>query len=178
VKRSSGARRTKEYLVAGRIVRPHGVRGALILEPESDLMGRVGQGTVVFVGDASRQKTVAGLQIHGKRYLLSLKGVTSRESAEELRGLDLLLDAESLAPLPEGTYYRWQITGLRVLLEDDSELGSVVDVIDTGANDVYEIERSDGRKVLIPALSSVVLEIDLEGGILRVRPPAGLLDEG
>ena len=162
--------------MAGRIVRPHGVRGAVVLEPESDLIDRVGPDTTVFLGDGARQRRVASLQPYGKRYLLTLKGVTSREAAEALRGLSLLLDLERQSPLPKGVYYRWQIIGLRVLLEDGTELGPVVDVIRTGANDVYEVERHGGRKVLLPAISSVVREIDVDGGVVRVRLPPGLVD--
>ena len=174
--RTSDARRTKEYLVAGRIIRPHGIRGALVLEAESDLVGRVGPGQAVFLGDAARQERIASLQIHGKRYLLTLKGVATRQAAEALRGLNLLLRGEDIGPLPEGVYYRWEITGLRVLLEDGAELGTVVDVIRTGANDVYEIERGDGRRVLLPAITSVVREIDLDAGVLRAHLPPGLVD--
>jgi len=177
-RRPSGARRTKDYLVAGRIVRPHGVRGALVLEAASDLIGQFKPGQAVFLGDATRTVHIASLQPHGGRYLLYLKGISSREAAEQLRGLPLLLNAEDLEPLPEGVYYRWEIVGLRVLEQDGAELGTVIEVLSTGANDVYEVERGDGRKVLLPAITSVIRQIDLEAGILRVDLPPGLIDEG
>ncbi len=175
---ASGARRTKETLVAGRIVRPHGVKGALVLEAASDLMSQVRPGQAVFVGDASRTEHVVSLQPHSGRYLLYLKGISSREAAEELRGLQLLLNAQDLEPLPEGVYYRWEIVGLRVLVDDGSELGTVAEVLSTGANDVYEVERADGKRVLLPAITSVIRQIDLDAGVLRVQLPPGLIDEG
>ena len=175
-RRPSGARRTNDYLVAGRIVRPHGVRGTLVLEGASDLMGQIKPGQAVFLGDARRREYIASLQPHAGRYLLYLKGISSREAAEELRGLPLLLNAEDLEPLPEGVYYRWEIVGLRVLEEDGAELGTVIEVLSTGANDVYEVERGDGRKVLLPAITSVIRQFDLEAGILRVHLPPGLVE--
>jgi len=147
-----------------------------VLEAGTDLLDRVRPGQAVFLGDAARADRITALQPHGKRYLLTLKGVASVQAAEALRGTNLLLLAGDLEPLPEGVYYRWQIVGLRVLLEDGAELGTVVEVLRTGANDVYEVEQASGRKVLIPAISSVVKEIDLDAGVLRAHMPPGLLE--
>ena len=147
-----------------------------MLEAGTDLLDRVRPGQAVFLGDAARADRITALQPHGKRYLLTLKGVASVQAAEALRGTNLLLLAGDLEPLPEGVYYRWQIVGLRVLLEDGAELGTVVEVLRTGANDVYEVEQASGRKVLIPAISSVVKEIDLDAGVLRAHMPPGLLE--
>jgi len=147
-----------------------------VIEAGADLLDRVRPGQAVFLGDAARADRIAALQPHGKRYLLTLKGVATHQAAEALRGTNLLLLADDLGPLPQGVYYRWQIVGLRILLEDGAELGTVVEVISTGANDVYEVEQGDGRKVLIPAISSVVREIDLEAGVLRATLPPGLVE--
>jgi 16S rRNA processing protein RimM len=171
-----GARQTKGHLVAGLIVRPHGVRGQVIVEPVSDLILRVRPGQIVYLGEQGRQSRVMSLQPHQARYLVSLEGCHSREAAEALRGEVMAAPLEDLGPLPEGTYFRWQIVGLRAVTEDGTELGEVIEVFSTGANDVYEVQQTDGRRVLLPAISSVVKQIDLAGGVLRIHLLPGLID--
>ena len=172
----SSARPAKEHLVAGRIVRPHGVRGQVIVEPLSDLMGRARPGHAVRLGSTGRTLRLLSLQRHQSRYLVALEGVETREAAESLRGQPMEFRAEDLGPLPEGVYFRWQIVGLRAVTEDGSALGEIVEVLGTGANDVYEVRRLDGSRVLLPAISSVVREIDLEHGLVRVHLLPGLID--
>jgi 16S rRNA processing protein RimM len=83
---------------------------------------------------------------------------------------------EDLGPLPEGVYFRWQIIGLRAVTDEGTDLGEIVEVLSTGANDVYEVLQADGKRVLLPAISSVVLEIDLEHELARVHLLPGLID--
>lgn len=173
---NSGARRTTQDLVAGRIVRPHGLRGAVVLEPETDLIARVGPETEIFLGDRKLPATVRRIVAHGRRFLMELEGVDTREEAEGLRDAVVRIRLEAIGGLPPNTYFRWQILGLRALEEDGTELGTIVDVLETGANDVYEVERQDGGRLLLPAIDSVIREIDLEEGILRVRLLPGLED--
>jgi len=86
----------------------------------------------------------------------------------------LLIPMQSAEPLPEGVYYRWQILGLAVVELEGQHLGTVAEILETGANDVY-IVRGDGpRELLLPAIESVILEVDLEQGRLLVRVPEGL----
>lgn len=173
---NSGARRTTQDLVAGRIVRPHGLRGAVVLESETDLLARVGPETKVFLGERKLPATVRRLIPHGRRYLMELEGVDTREKAEDLREAAVRVRLEDIGDLPPNTYFRWQIVGLKAVEEDGTELGTVVEVLETGANDVYEVERAGGGRLLLPAIDSVVREIDLDGGILRVRLLPGLDD--
>ena len=171
-----GARQTKQHVVAGRIVRPHGVRGQVIVDPVPDLIERVRPGQVVYLGEHGRESRVVSLQPHQARYLVSLEGCRTRESAEALRGEVVACPFEDLGPLPEGTFFRWQIVGLRAVTEDGNDLGEVIEVFSTGANDVYEVQQADGRRVLLPAISSVVREVDLDGGLIRIHLLPGLID--
>jgi 16S rRNA processing protein RimM len=163
--------------VAGRIVRPHGVRGEVVVEAESDVIGQVRPGQKVYLGVDRRPTRVTAVRPQQDRLLLSLEGCHSRPAAEELRGEEVRLRIDQVR-LPEGVYFRWQLIGLRVLTEDGQPLGELVDVLGTGANDVYEIRLDDGRRVLVPAIDSVVREIDLPGGTIRVHLLPGLLGEG
>jgi 16S rRNA processing protein RimM len=171
-----GARQAKHHLVAGRIVRPHGVRGQVVVDPISGVIERVRPGMIARLAPSGRTARVASLQPHQGRHLLALEGFESRTAAENLRGEALEFQPDDIGPLPEGVYFRWQIVGLRAVTDDGADLGEVVEVLETGANDVYEIRRSDGRTFLIPAISSVVREIDLDGGTVRVHLLPGLVD--
>ena len=172
----AGARQTKQHLVAGRIVRPHGVRGQVIVDPLSDLIERVRPGQAVRLGEAGQKARILSLQPHQARYLVSLEGVETRAAAESLRGQVIECPLADLGPLPDGVYFRWQIVGLRAVTEEGAELGEVVEVFSTGANDVYEVRQADGRRVLLPAITSVVREIDLEHGLVRIHLLPGLID--
>ncbi len=164
---SEDARHTKQDLVAGRIVRPHGVRGELVVEPESEVLDQVRPGMLLYLGQARSPRRVTAIRPHQARFLFSFEGCSSRPEAEAMRGLELYLPLDQVS-LPEGVYFRWQLIGLRVRTEDGRLLGELVEVIGTGANDVYEVRLDDGRSVLLPA-------IELGGAIDR---PGGGGDPG
>lgn len=163
--------------MAGRIVRPHGVRGEVVVDPESDVIDQLRPGQTVFLGDDLQEIRLTAVRPHQRRYLVSLEGYGSRPAAESLRGQAVQLRHDQVR-LPDGVYFRWQLIGLRVVTEDGEALGELVEVLGTGANDVYEVLLADGRRVLLPAIDSVVLSIDLEAGAIRVRLLPGLLDDG
>jgi 16S rRNA processing protein RimM len=173
---NQSARRTREHLVAGRIVRPHGVRGQVVVEPTSELIERLQPGQALRLQGSGRTTRLVSLQPHQTRYLATLEGYSTREAAETLRGETIECPIEDIGPLPDGVYFRWEIIGLRAVTDDGAELGEIVDVFSTGANDVYEVLRADGTRVLLPAISSVVLGIDLEGGQARIHLLPGLID--
>jgi 16S rRNA processing protein RimM len=111
---------------------------------------------------------------HTRKIFLELDGVDSREAAELMRGQEIALPLEDVPPLPQDTYYRWQIIGLRVLSEDGEELGTISEILETGANDVYIVRDPAGQELLLPAIESVILEVDLEAGVVRVHLIPGL----
>jgi 16S rRNA processing protein RimM len=111
----------------------------------------------------------------GEFALLMLTGVSDRESAESLRGLTVYADQDEALPLEEGEYYQFQIKGLSVRTQDGQDLGSVTEVLETGANDVYVVVGSAGE-LLLPAIRDVILGIDLAAGTMTVRVPEGLAD--
>jgi len=170
----SGARPPGETLAVGRIVRPHGVRGGLLLEPYSELVTAVGAGTRVFLGESQRAATVAGLRPHGDRYLLELEGCASREEAEALRSAEVRVAAEQVEALPPGTYFHWQILGLTVLTDQGQVLGQVTEILSTGANDVYVVQGE--REILLPATAEVVQQVDPAGGRMIVHLLPGMAD--
>jgi 16S rRNA processing protein RimM len=167
------------YLVVGWVLRPHGVRGDLRVKIITDYPERLGQHTCFYLAsldspEAARRYPVEKLRQHGGALLLKLSGCDDRNTADELRGMLVQIPVEDAVPLEEGEYYHFQLIGVRVQTESDEWLGQVVEVIETGANDVYVVRGPLGE-VLLPAVDDVVLELDLEAKRMVVRLLPGLL---
>lgn len=182
----SGRARTPEpcYLAVGRVLRPHGIRGELRVAIITDYPERLGQHACFYLAspdspEAVRCYPVEKLRRHRKVLLLKLGGCDDRNDADELRGMLVQIPLEKAVPLGEGEYYHFQLIGVRVETEDGEWLGQVVEVLETGANDVYVVRGPQGE-VLLPAVGDVVLELDLELKRMVVHLLSGLLaeDEG
>lgn len=168
------ARQPGQYLVAGRVIRPHGVRGDILVEGAPELMASLMPGRTIYVGEQRAPMEVVALRPHQNRYLVTLDGLSGRDSAESLRGAELqilMADADELA---SGSYYHWQILGMKVVSDKGELLGSVTRIIETGANDVYVVSGEAEKDLLIPAIESVVKAVDLEAGEITVTLIPGL----
>jgi len=167
-----------EYLSVGRILRPHGVRGEVMVEALTDFPEALHGRTVTLQPPASdaqpEQRTVEEMRWHRGKLLMRLDGSTDRNSVENLRGCVLLIPTAEATPLAEGQYYHHQIIGLRAVTEDGQALGEVKSIIETGANDVYVVEKPEGGELLLPAIRDVIQGIDLTAGEIKVRLMEGL----
>jgi 16S rRNA processing protein RimM len=168
-------------LVVGRITRPHGVRGELAVEVRTDDPElRLAAGAVLKTEPAAAGPlTVAGTRWHSGRLLVRFADVHDRTAAESLRGTLLLVDSTDLEDLTEPDSYRdHQLLGLTVVGADGAAVGTVADVLHHG-QDLLVVAGSGpraGAEILIPFVSAIVTEVDLEARLVRVDPPAGLLD--
>jgi 16S rRNA processing protein RimM len=164
-----------EWLRLGVLAGPWGTRGEIkvVLDAEPHLLERL---TVVYVGADRRCEALLGIFRRGRGHTLRLNGVDTMSDAEKLRGCEVAILRADAPPLPAGSYYVDQIVGLTAVTTDGRDLGTVVDVLSTGANDVYVV-RNGASEVLIPAVRDVVVELDPSEGILRVEPVPGLLHE-
>ncbi len=163
------------YIAVGRISGPFGVKGELKVEVLTDFPQRFEPGSRLFLTE--EPVTVASARVSGMdRLIVQLEEVRSRTKAETIpRGATLDIREEDVIPLPDGSYYRFQLIGLPVVTETDGEsIGTVEDIIETGVNDVL-IVRAEGRpETLIPNTDEVVT-IDLEKSLIRVKPVEGLI---
>jgi 16S rRNA processing protein RimM len=150
------------------------VRGDLLVLASSETFRSIQPEGELYLGENPTPWVVDSLRPHQGRYIVHRLGCDDRSAAEELRGLEVRLALEGTQPLPAGTYYRWQILELQVIDQAGVPLGTVSEIIETGANDVYVIQRTDQRDLLLPAIESVILKVDLEGGRLIVNVPEGL----
>lgn len=169
--------RAPPYVVVGRIAGPHGVRGLLRLAPDTDFPERLlGMREAVLIqGGRSTPVQLAAIRPHGAQWLVQIEGIDSREAAEAWRGAELGVPRKRAAALPPDRHYVFEVIGLRVETESGEALGTVIEILRTGSNDVYVV-KTDAREILIPAISSVVLAIEPARGRIVIRPLPGMLD--
>jgi 16S rRNA processing protein RimM len=149
-----------------------------MVRPYSEVIRTLEPNSAVWLGPEQRPARVHSLRPHRTGFLLYLHGCGDRETAEAFRDHELQVRLQDTAPLPEGVYYHWQILGLQVLTEEGQPLGEVVEILETGANDVYVVRDAQGGETLLPAIGSVIIQVDESAGKIVVRPLPGLLGPG
>ena len=166
-------------LVVGRILRPHGVRGELVVEITTDDPGeRFVAGSVLVTEPATAGPlTIEGVRPHQGRLLIYFEGVEDREQADGLRGVRLCVDSADVAP-PEDPeeYHDFQLVGLTVLDTAGEKLGEVLRVEHNPGHETLVVRLADGRSALVPFVNAIVPEVDIAGGRVVLTPPEGLLD--
>lgn len=170
---STGAEAEPDFFVVGRVLRPHGIRGELRIALETDHPERLQPPLTLYFGPERVPYRIAGVRFDRGAMLLKLEGLDSRTEAESLRSLEVAIQADEAVPLQPGEYYVHQIIGLEVWTEGGRHLGQVVEVLETGANDVYVVHGPSGE-ILVPAIRDVVIEIDLPSRRMTIRPLEGL----
>ena len=171
-----------DLIAIGEILKPQGIKGELKVMPLTDNLKRFAELRRVYL---KGQVGLKELEIVEYRYfmqfvLLKFAGVDDLDAAISLgRGL-IMIPRQERPQLPAGRYYLDQIEGLNVFTEANQYLGQIVQILETGSNDVYVVKetgRAKAREVLIPALRQVVKEVDLSAGKMVVVLPAGLLED-
>jgi 16S rRNA processing protein RimM len=166
-----------EYLVVGSLRRAHGVHGEMVMEVITDFPERLRQGTQVFVGSAHTPLVMEGVRGHGEGLIIKLQGVGAPEEAARLRNQLVYVTAADRPPLPQGQFYEHELIGFKVVdSETNEEIGTLSEILRTGANDVYVVARPGGDEVLLPVIASVVLMLDSDLRVIQVRLLPGLLD--
>ena len=169
--------RTTEWATIGQVVALFGVRGELKVRLLTDVPNRFQQLAAINVGPDHRLYKIERVRPHkGEIIVLKLAGIDDANAAESLRRLELCIPLDQLAKLPPDSYYQHDIIGLQVVTLDERVLGPIIDIIETGSNDVYVIKGQDGKEVLIPALKAVIKQIDLIRHTMYIDPLPGLLE--
>jgi 16S rRNA processing protein RimM len=170
-KSGSPANGEPEYILIGKLQRTHGVTGEIVFGIQTDFPERVKPGKTVFLGNQHRPIKITGIRPFHNNLLATFENINNREEAALLTNLEVFVMTKDLPPLEEGLYYHHQLIGLNAVLEDGQVLGTVQDVLVTGANDVYVILNPEGVEILLPAVNSVILDIDLKTKSMKVKPP-------
>lgn len=168
----------KQFLEAGKIVGTHGLKGEVRIDPWCDSAEFLSRFKRLFYKDGTELK-VKSSKVHKNITIVHFAGVDTVEQADVLRGRVVYISREDVR-LPEGVYFVQDLIGLTAVDADDDTAvyGKVTDVIQTGANDVYQITK-DGQDHLIPKIPDVVTEVDIEGGFVRINTKTikGLFDD-
>jgi 16S rRNA processing protein RimM len=168
------------YLLLGEVLRPHGVRGELRIRLLTDYPERIADLETVYLADnpeptKPKPYRVQGMRMNGDFGLLKLREISDRDQADRLRGLYVLVDMEHAVPLEEGEFYLYQLIGLKVETSTGEALGTLVEVLETGANDVYIVDSPRYGEILIPVTDEAILKTDVGAGVVTVNLPEGLL---
>ena len=158
-----------EKIVVGRIVAPHGVRGDLRILPDTDRPEIFKKLKTIYIG--GKQFHLLSARPHKNVYILHVEEVDDRNTAETLVSKTVEVPYGELPPRKKGTYYYFQLIGLEVVKEDGTKVGTLKEIMETGANNVYVIGTADHKEILIPAIPSCVLSVDTDAGRMTVRLP-------
>jgi len=168
-----------EWATIGHIVAPFGIRGELRVHLMTDIPDRFAQLETIYLGPEHTPRRILAVRPHkGETVVLRLQGVDDANTADTLRKVALMIPLSQLAKLPADSYYHHDILGLQVVTLKGQSIGTIVDIIATGGNDVYVIrgENGGGKENLIPAIKDVVKQIDLIRRMMYIDPIQGLLD--
>jgi 16S rRNA processing protein RimM len=168
-------------LAVGRVIRPHGLRGELVVEVRTDEPDeRFAVGSTLDVRKDTgepRTVTVKAVRPHGGRLVVRFEGVADRTAADGLRGALLTVDSETLSqPADPDEYYDHQLVGLTVELAAGGVVGTVADVVHAPGGELLVVARDGGAEALIPFVRDIVPTVDLDAGRMVIDPPEGLLD--
>lgn len=152
-----------EYIVIGKITRTHGLFGNVKVLPTTNVGEVFSNLKRVFIKDEVRdgvyRVTVQRIKKVGKEYLLKIEGIDSLEKAKKIVGLHLAVKREDLPKLKTGEYYFYQLLNVEVYNETGERIGTVIDIIETGSNDVAVV-KSDDAEILIPMTKECVVEFE------------------
>lgn len=163
----------------GVLTSPHGVRGEIKVYPTTDDPRRFKRlkEVILDTGKESRILEVEGVKFSKQMVIMKFKGFDTPEDIAKYRQCSIYVTRENAVRLGRDEYFIADLMGLKVHNEDDEEIGILREVLETGANDVYIIDLHDGRELLLPAIKDCVLDVDVEGGQIKIHILDGLLDE-
>lgn len=163
-----------EKIKIGKAVNAVGITGEIKVYNYSDYKERFEELEYIYMDEEKRK--IKGVRYNKNMVILKLEDVNTRNEAELLKNKEIFIDEDQLRDLPQGTYYVKDMIGMEVIDEKNERIGRLSDVILRAAQDIYEIERQDGSKALIPAVEAFVKDVDMEKRVIRVELIEGLLE--
>ena len=167
----------EQLLQVGVISSTHGVRGEVKVFPTTDDVKRFKRLKQVILDTGREHKTleIEGVKFFKQFVILKFKGIDNINDIEKYKGKSLLVDRANAVRLRKNEYFIADMIGLTVYTEDGEEFGTLKDVLETGANDVYIIDSIKHGEVLIPAIKQCILEVDIENGKMTIHLMEGLV---
>lgn len=167
----------EDMLQVGVISTTHGIKGEVKIFPTTDNPERFKELKSVFLETKQGMKTleITGVKFFKKFVILKFKEFDNINDVEKYKGRALFVARENAVKLEKDEYFIVDLIGLKVRDEEKNLTGTLIDVIETGANDVYVVELEDGREVLLPAIKQCILSVDIEKQLILVDIMDGLL---
>lgn len=168
----------EDFLQIGVVSSTHGIKGEVKVFPTTDDVNRYKKLKEVYLDTGKERLTLhpESVKFFKQFVILKFKEFNNINEVEQYRNKSLLVDRDHAVKLKKDEYFIADLIGLKVMTDEDTELGELKDVLQTGANDVYIVEMQDGKEVLLPAIKECVLKVDMEAGIVLVHVMDGLLD--
>lgn len=167
-----------DRIAIGKVAKPVGLKGEVKVLPWTDFPERFAKLRRVFIrkkGKPESELKIVRVRGHGGAVRIQFAGIDTPKAADGLRDAELLIPKQEAMPLPEGTYYTFDLIGMEVATEEGERIGRLSDVWRMPAHDVYVVER-EGEEVLVPALQAVIREVDIPHQRMTVALPDGLLE--
>ena len=161
----------EDLLQVGVITTTHGVRGEVKVFPTTDDPARFKKlkNVILDTGKTRMELTITGVKFFKNLVILKFKDLDNINDVEQFRQAKLLVKREDAVELGEDEYFIADLIGIRVISDEGEELGTISDVLETGANDVYVVSRDGKKDLLIPAIHDCILQVDIEQGQMRVH---------
>lgn len=168
----------EDLLRVGVITSTHGIAGEVNVYPTTDdpMRFKVLKQCILKAGKETMDLDVVGVKFHKNMVILKFKQFNNINQVEKFRQAELYVTRENAVPLEEGEYFICDLIGLKVVDEDNNEIGKITDVIQTGANDVYEITDDSNKSYYFPVIKECILKVDLEAQQVTAHVMKGLMD--
>lgn len=165
------------FVVIGKLHRPHGLRGELVMQVLTDYPERIKHGMAVFIGEERMPVQVRSSRGHKDGLLVAFEGYDNPDIVGAFRNWFVYVDSKTLPELPEGDYYHHQIIGLQIVSDDGKHLGVATGILETGANDICVVRLLNGREALLPMIDEVIVSVNLVEGKMIVHLMPGLVSD-
>lgn len=168
----------EDMLRVGVYANTHGVRGEIKVFPTTDDTSRFKKLKKVYLdlGKEKMELEIQSVRFFKNLVILKFKGIDNINDIEKYKGKDLLIQRKDAVKLREDEYFICDIIGSKVVTEDGKEVGSLKEVLQTGANDVYVVTTLDKKEILLPVIKDCVLDVNIEEKIVTVHLMAGIMD--
>lgn len=165
------------FLRVGVITNTHGIKGEVKVFPTTDDVNRFKKLKQITLdtGKEHIELEVEGVKFFKQLVILKFKGIDNINEIEKYKGKDLLVTRENAVQLKKDEYFVYDIIGSTVITDTEEELGELVEVLATGANDVYVVKSKDDKEILLPSIKECILDVDVENKIIKVHIMPGLL---
>ncbi len=166
----------EDILKVGILSSTHGIRGEMKVFPTTDDVNRFKKlkSVLLDTGKGLTELKIEGVRFFKQFVIIKFKDHDSINDIEKYKGMSIYVTRENAVALKEDEYFIADLIGMKAVDEEGNDIGSITDVLETGANDVYVIKRSDGSELLLPAIKHCILSVDTAEGIMRVHVLEGL----